>query len=354
MRVLFVNRADADTRPGGDTVQMHETAKGLRRMGVEVEERLGPQSEEAYGGYDVVHLFNLQTPEFTLVEAEKAKSAGRKLAVSTIYWDFSGELLLAQSARWARIASLTGRPAALWAARKWSAKHAAEPRRQVSRIIELADVLLPNSQEEAVHLRRLTPSLRTVAVVPNGIDADRFDPTRVLDLPKWAKDRGVESGAYLLVAARVDPHKNQVTFCRALRGFSSPIVLAGQVTDANLVRECEESGAIFVGSLSGDELVASYSHAKVHALPSFRETPGLASLEAAAMGCAIVSTDVGSAREYFGDEADYCSPHSADSMRIAVASAWGAGAPVGLSARIREKYTWDAAAKATLAAYERL
>ena len=43
------------------------------------------------------------------------------------------------------------------------------------------------------------------------------------------------------------------------------------------------------------ELAEHYARAQVHALVSFRETPGLVSLEAAALGCAVVSTDRGSA-----------------------------------------------------------
>ncbi|MGV3616554.1 MAG: glycosyltransferase family 4 protein [Fimbriimonas sp.] len=352
MRVLFVNRADADERFGGDTVQMRETARALRRAGVEVEERLGPQPPEVYRGFDVVHLFNLQTPAFTVAEAEKVKASGRKLAVSTIFWDFGAELLVAESRLWGRVASLTGRPIALKLAHRRVNSVAALDRGQMRRILELADISLPNSQAEVDHLRRLVPKLGRVQVVPNGIDAARFDPDRPLPLPGWARERGISSGGYVLVAARIDPHKNQIPFCQAMRGWEHPIVLSGQAADPAWIRECEDAGAVYVGSLSGDDLVAAYRHAKVHALPSFRETPGLSSLEAAAMGCAIVSTEAGSAREFFGDEAVYCDPRSAASMRGAVEMAWAAGAPQGLAGRVRRRFTWDAAAAATLAAYQ--
>ena len=47
------------------------------------------------------------------------------------------------------------------------------------------------------------------------------------------------------------------------------------------------------------ELVQYYQKAKVHILPSWFETTGLSSLEAAAMGCNIVITDKGDTKEYF-------------------------------------------------------
>src|SRR6476659_304125 len=66
----------------------------------------------------------------------------------------------------------------------------------------------------------------------------------------------------------------------------------------------------FVRQVSQAELVEYYSKAKVHVLPSWFETAGLSSLEAAAMGCNVVITRKGDAHEYFGDEAEYCDPAS--------------------------------------------
>jgi glycosyltransferase involved in cell wall biosynthesis len=354
MRVLFVNRANADERIGGDTVQMHETARALRELGLEVEERLGPQTKETYRAFDLVHLFNLQTPEFTLPEAEKVKEAGRRLALSTIFWDFGAELLLSESRLWARVQSLVGRPLALQLAQRRVNSVAAADRAQMRRLLERADLLLPNSELEVAHLRRILSKLGTVHVVPNGIDAERFDPNRPLPLPRWAAERKLSGRDYVLVAARIDPHKNQIAFCRAMRGFPHPIFLAGQAADPSWIQACEAEGAVYVGPLGGDDLVAAYGHARVHALPSYRETPGLSSLEAAAMGCAIVSTEAGSAPEFFQRDATYCDPTSLPSMRSAVESAWQKPAGEELSHRIRSRYTWKEAAKATLAAYSLL
>ncbi len=222
----------------------------------------------------------------------------------------------------------------------------------IREILELASVWLPNSEAEIAHLRRLTPEKRSEAVVPNGVDAARFDPARKLRVPGWVDRRGLESRGYVLVAARVDRDKNQLAFCRAMRGTRMPVVLAGVAPDAELARSCASTGAHWIGALGGDDLLAAYAHARVHALPSFRETPGLASLEAAAMGCAIVSTSVGSAREYFRGDVAYCNPMSESSMRGAAELAWRQGPKPGLSERVRREFTWKRAAEATLHAYE--
>ena len=86
-------------------------------------------------------------------------------------------------------------------------------------------------------------------------------------------------------------------------------------------------------------------------LPSWRETPGLVSLEAAAVGCPVVTTSVGSTREYFGAEALYCDPWSRASIRKAVASAIRGPGSESLRLRVRRDFTWLRAAEATLRAY---
>jgi glycosyltransferase involved in cell wall biosynthesis len=97
-------------------------------------------------------------------------------------------------------------------------------------------------------------------------------------------------------------------------------------------------------------------HARALALaqPSWFETPGLSALEAAAMGTPVVCTEVGSAREYFGPHARYCSPDDVATIRRALDDAREEKDPAARASRaawIRTRYTWDAAARATLSGY---
>jgi glycosyltransferase involved in cell wall biosynthesis len=367
MRVLMVNRPDALEKPGGDVVQMQETARALGYLGVDVELRYGPQEARIYKEFDAVHLFNLQTPAFTVEEARKVSKAGVPLAISTVYWDFGAEQLLLNSAKWQAIRRVVGKRIALVLAQKRVEQVAAHDRRQMGEILERADVWLPNSRAEIAHLERLTKERKPVVVVPNGIDTERFDPARKLPKPAWAEQFG--GRPYILVVARVDRDKNQLAYCRAMQhplglpaqvaaeaGVTEllPIVLAGWAPDPSLLQACQEAGAVYVGPLQGDDLVAAYAHTRIHALPSLRETPGLASLEAAAMECAVVTTSLGSAEEYFGDRAHYCDPTSEKSMWQATFKAFAQGRRQDISAYIRDRYSWKAAAQKTLEAYEYL
>src|SRR4051795_3125182 len=69
-------------------------------------------------------------------------------------------------------------------------------------------------------------------------------------------------------------------------------------------------------------LASAYASARVFALPSWFETPGLAALEAALAGCAVVVTPFGCTREYFGDWVLYARPDRPRAIARALVRAW--------------------------------
>jgi glycosyltransferase involved in cell wall biosynthesis len=101
-------------------------------------------------------------------------------------------------------------------------------------------------------------------------------------------------------------------------------------------------------------LLAYYQKAKVHILPSWFETTGLSSLEAAAMGCNVVITDRGDAKEYFGQNAFYCNPSCTNSIYKAVEQASLHRHNKKLQEKILSKYTWQQASLQTLQAYKQV
>src|SRR5206468_8811792 len=110
----------------------------------------------------------------------------------------------------------------------------------------------------------------------------------------------------------------------------------------------------FIDRLPQEELLAHYQKAKVHVLPSWFETTGLSSLEAAAMGCNIVITDKGDTREYFGSDAIYCDPGSPESIYRMVEKAASLPNNDSLQRKIMEQYSWDQATIRTIEAYKKV
>jgi glycosyltransferase involved in cell wall biosynthesis len=212
-----------------------------------------------------------------------------------------------------------------------------------------ADLLLPNSHGEAVAIRRELHVRTPMRVVPNGADPTLFS----LPMEPVARDRVVYVG-------RLDPHKNQLGLIEALRGTGLPLLLVGATHPdhrqyADRCYAAARGYAVeFRSHVPHEQLASIYHSARVHAIPSFFETTGLASLEAALCGAAIVTTREGWAREYFGESAIYCRPESAESIRRAVDRAWRGGSDRALPGRIRQHFTWEQAAAETIRAYDAL
>ena len=105
-----------------------------------------------------------------------------------------------------------------------------------------------------------------------------------------------------------------------------------------------------------DPLLASaYAAARVFALPSWFETPGLAALEAALAGCAVVITPFGCTREYFGDRVEYARPdRPADDRRGDRPGAGQTGPDPGSAAHVAAHYLWSDVARRTAEVYDQV
>lgn len=351
MRALLVNRADAYQNFGGDVVQMEQTAACLAEFGVEAEIALGEEAVDKMAGADVVHLFNLQTPKFTHSMLLAAKSAGKPTAVSTIWWDFIADEVLHNSPKWRLARRLIGTSAARTMIQRRIEPMVHAERQPHREIIARADILLPNSESESRHLRALGPFQTPVCVVPNGIAAEM--PSDMEKASEILARHGLEPGGFILIAGRVEAVKNQVSYIQAVAPLGLRVVCAGAIREPQ-GEICRSLGATLLGRVEPPVLHGLYRLAKVHALPSFRETPGLATLEAASVGTPIVSTDVGSARDYFGPLADYCDPHDPVSMIRATSAALARPKSEDLKEQVLSRYTWRHAAEATSRAYRQI
>ncbi len=104
-----------------------------------------------------------------------------------------------------------------------------------------------------------------------------------------------------------------------------------------------------------DPLLASaYAAARVFALPSWFETPGLAALEAGLAGCSLTVTPFGSTRDYFGDMVEYARPDRPVEIRRAVVKCWEDGPDPRLSRSIATHYLWPKVAQITAEVYDQV
>ncbi len=352
MKVLMQGRPDLLTCGGGDTTQVLRTAEHLRQLGVQVEfctERSPNLSE-----YNLVHLFNSTGVAHIRAQLTNAHAQGKPVALSTIYWN-QDELLMARlafgNARW--LSYLLGKRLGGWvrqriwyAQAEWKETHA---------LMREADLLLPNSYAEAELLYRDfgLPDNAHIRVVVNGID-----PTALRNATPQSFVERVGVKKFILSVGRIEIRKNQLALLQVLRKDDPPLVLIGAPNGlepnytARVFEQARAKGVRIIESLPHAEIGSAYAAAQVHVLPSWYETPGLASLEAGAVGCPIVTTDRGCTREYFGTLAEYCDPANLDSIRAALDRGLSMPRREDLRNYILANLTWDIAACQTLEAYQ--
>jgi hypothetical protein len=239
-----------------------------------------------------------------------------------------------------------------WAAVAPEPVELARKEAQAAVVLGIADVLLPNSEgERDLLVRNFGVSPEKCVVVCNAVDDTFFDA----DPGDFVREYGLSD--FVLCVGRIELRKNQHSLLAALKDRDLPVVLIGPAFDRQYMEICRANASDkvrFIEHIPHDRLPSAYAAARVHVLPSWYDTPGLVSLEAAAAGCNIVSTDRGCTREYFKDMAWYCDPSDVNSIREAVLAAWNAPNSERLRQFVRENYTWQRAAEQTLQGYQQV
>lgn len=354
MRVLFISRATLFSNKGGDTIQVINTADHLIEIGVTVDVRLCNE-EIKYEGYDLIHFFNIIRPSDILFHIRKSKLP---FVVSTIYVDYTEyekrmrkgiaglafKLLSQDFIEYCKVIAraLVNKERIISPSYLLMGHKAA-----VKQIIRKSALLLPNSENEYQRLSNHFHIHHRYKVVPNAIDSKLFNPKK-----EEARNQNL-----VLCVGRIEGIKNQLNLVKALSNSSFNIVLIGAASSnqEGYYRACRNAAAEnvqFINHIPQKDLLAYYQQSKVHILPSWFETTGLSSLEAAAMGCNIVITDKGDTREYFEDMAFYCDPGSPDSIRSAVMLASSSPFNEALREKILREYIWPVTAAKTLEAYK--
>jgi glycosyltransferase involved in cell wall biosynthesis len=367
MRVLFVNsREDAQQFPGGDTIQISKTKAALEEVGLTID-ILDPKKLDNISKYDVAHIFNIQSPESTWAVFQLLQKKGIPIVLSPIYWEmyeYWFELASNEVMRWKLISNLLGKSIGRYLYLQWQHKkaHFNNLWQLQRRLLGEASRILPNSQSETVHLQKTyslnNTFLNKVDVVPNGIDPGLYksipEPSQ-----SFLHDYGIRD--FILEVGTIYPVKNQLGVIEALFELPIPLVFIGQFKSTHLedyadqcrARAKERGNVVFIDNVPHEELPGIYALAAIHIMPSWRETPGLVSLEAAVSNCRVVTTSIGSTRDYFGDLAWYCYPNDHGSIRRAVTDALKQPKSETLRNRILSNFTWQQAAMATFKSYEK-
>lgn len=305
MKIILLHRPNATS--GGDFVALNGYANALSKAAVTVELRPADNPGDLSTA-DFVHLWAACSPDWGLPAALEAKRQGARLIITPFWWSRAERQAFYGRAGQDLVPGYT---------------------EGVAQTLQLADVLFPVTMSEAQQCWLLAPRAK-VHVVPMGVD-----------IPPTAPQ---PPGDYVLCIGRIEPHKNQLLLARACLMLGVGLVLIGARGDtryANYLTEYENVS--WRGDVTDEAKYGLLACARVHALPSFFENPGLVHGEAALLGVPAVMGNRGCEPEFYGAGGIYCDPTSVDDIASAIVEAWGR--PRGQWAYVP---TWEEAARKAL------
>jgi glycosyltransferase involved in cell wall biosynthesis len=356
MRVAIITRSTLYQIHGGSAVQVLQTAKELNSLGIETTIFLAHEKID-YDKFDLLHFFDLTRPSNILYHTTRTQ---KPYVVSPLLVDYSeydkkhrkglsGFLLQFFSTNGIEYVKTIGR----WILNKdslQSKKYLLKGQlNSIKEVLRNAAFVLPNSEMEYQQLRIKYNIDSKYLIIPNGVDLTVFVPNQ-----NSKKDEKL-----VICAARFEGIKNQLNMIKALNQTEFKVKFIGGATpnQKNYLEKCKRLAANnieFIPNIEQEMLVEYYQLAKVHVLPSWFETCGLSSLEAATMGCNIVISNRGFSKEYFSEHAFYCDPESPDSILNAVKRAASAPRQSSMQLKIINNFTWEKAASKTAEAYKRI
>ena len=227
-----------------------------------------------------------------------------------------------------------------------------------------ADAVICVSRTTADRLAEVCPPSAAVAVVPNGVDLDRFSPEGDGDEALLAS-LGVEP-PYVAFVGTLEPRKDVPTLVRAFDRVAGAhprlsLVIAGSagwgakaVEDAVAAAE-HSSRIVRLGYVGHEAVPALLRRASAVAYPSLAEGFGLPALEALACGAPLVTTTGSAMEEVTGGAALLFAPRDVDALAGALDMLVRGDA--GLASRrarglaVAARHTWEACAASHVSVY---
>jgi len=267
--------------------------------------------------FDVLHIINAGGPKGPYLGAiQTARMLGIPVVTSTIYWPIDQQFEEQQKfLQWdsRKTAEYEG------TIREWQ--------KQTRLLFFESDVLIPNGigeQEKIIELMEGDKALLTkyknvppFEVIPNAVDWEG-EIVPALSTPEPLPEALEKKLAdeFVLCVGRLEVRKNQIRLAAAMRMIweTDPdvqLVLVGRATPEymNAVGgSWAELPILLHDETTPKRVLELMRRCTVYAQPSLLETPGLATMEAAALGRPIVVGVNGLEHECFDKHAYYCEP----------------------------------------------
>ena len=357
MKILFVTSTEYNTMYSrmGSERQAFGQALSLSERGhdVKIINILKATINWEYG-WDIINILNAGGPKmpFMLV-IQMARKMGIPVAVTPVYWPTDE----AQE----ETARVLG----------YGEAHAEAFRREhkehfesIAPIVLAADWVLPNAESEMQEILKLISAKKSditqegsigYTIIPNGIDLEN-EINVALDFDEDGLKFGEEIerllfDKFVLCVGRVEPRKNQHHLIEGMNILwqddeDLQLVLMGDRSkdySLYLTRALKGKHVLFTPPGGPLAVLKMMRRAACHVLLGYVESPGLVSLEAAALNKPIVISDRGSVKDYFDNYPGvfYCNPNDPESIAVAIKGAMEMKEANDLGELVRDQYNYQ-------------
>lgn len=364
MKIALINHGTAADWGGGDSVQIKELGKRLTAWGHDVSYINSDTPDVA--GFDIAHIFNCRIHTSFTRQIRSCRRSGVKRIVVTPIWISIGRALWGSRGTFMALSKIVDSGGfkgihELKMIRERKGEVSLDGGRldsagngtyqldwlyEVGEMINSVDAVITNSWLELKAIQsdlRFKGSVYDVAYY--GADAKTF-----LDSEEGRFREHYEiDGRYIIQAGRIEPGKNQAMLCWALRNSQIKIVLVGSTRHwpayGRLCQEISGDRLRIIDHMPQDLLASAYAGSDCHCLPSWMDTCGLVSLEAALAGVPIVGSTFGHELEYLKNDATLVDPGDETSILAGVERAIkcgrNRGATIRLKERVMEEFSWE-------------
>ena len=360
IRVIFVLRHDALTKPGGDTSKVQRYVEHLQHYGVDASVSTSADGL-ANSGAQICHLVNLDLPRTNTRVAAAAKRLDMKVVLSTVSHPQEGLTAMYhhsadryfKALRAARFSAERGLSSREWlrlaiAERTVAGSPFEKLTRAQQELVDLVDGLLPMAPGENNELARRF-KFRRARLVANGLN---------FPISQHESDGRIFR---IVAVGRVEPRKNMLELAEAARQHDIPLIVAGAINRkhkkyvSRFLRVIESSPNIhYYGRLEKPELRRLLSSSSHYANLSWCEVVSQADMEAASLGCKLVLTQYSYSHEFLQSPIDLHSPeqlfHHGSDGRTKFADAVNAA----VAAAPTQKYSWQGAGEQLADLYREL
>lgn len=312
----------------------------LMRAGVSLE--LLPDDYHDIQEYDILHLFGLSDQTYTV--AKRAQQANVPVIITPFYWSYNfpihyslESLQVCRDDNENNVPDIEETP--LSQAYYQRKMHSDRYRKQKF-IIESSTLILVSGRCEKLQiLRDFKVSEKRIVELPLGVDLSMGKGNPELFREKYGDEE------FVLCVGPLSQKRNQHVLLDVARGMDVRLVLMGDPVEGEeeYARRCAEmthEKAMILSPDDNDMLRSAFNAAKVFALPSAYELPGISYISAALIGTPVVATNRGTTWDYLRNHAFYCDPDDMLTVFDALTQALESPPVTELKDILLKNYSW--------------